>query len=732
MSTLTRSPQQPALAVPPTGVPAGCVALVANTAWYLFNFRRNLIRRLLAEGFTVVAICPADDYVSRLEALGVRWVEWRLHRASRNPICEVQAVRSLYAIYRREQPLIVHHFTIKPILYGTFAAKLARVRRVVNSVTGLGQVFVSQSLWARAIRPLIRIWYRLVLSAQGAAVMFQNRDDMSALIPAGSSLRQQAVFTPGSGVDLQRFAVVGTAPSRPKGANGQTVLFVGRVIAEKGIREFVAAAEQCGRDGLAARFVVCGDADAGNLSAIDANTLDNWKQIPNIEFLGHVDCIETELRRADLVVLPSYREGMPRVLLEAGAAGKAVIASDVPGCRDVVVPGETGLLVPPRNVARLCSAITELMQDAPRRIAMGEAARQMMSERFDEQIVLKTTQQTYQSLLAQRPLNCAEVARTALPRGAFTLSLDLELAWGTRGRPRAADVPPFLSGTRNAIRQLLNLLEEYEIPATWVAVGALWMSSEDGVTKHPWLRTTRLADVPAGDSHSQPHWYAEDILEDLTQCRVPQELGCHTLTHLYVKPGAAGRQELQRELVQSLTLFEQRGLPRPRTFIFPKAKMAHLDLLAEQGFSAYRGPENKWFESLPGQLPRAALRLLDAKLAVAPRVLKPQCVHQQLWMVPSSQFYSPFLSVGRRVSVAARVNKALKGLHKAVRNRGVYHLWTHPFNLGCRTDQLLTGLQQIFAEAARLRDAGHLETISMGDMADRLNRVQLHHAVKGE
>ena len=187
--------------------------------------------------------------------------------------------------------------------------------------------------------------------------MFQNRDDMATLFPASSRLRQQAVFTPGSGVDLQRFAEPTSIPPEPPAANVRTVLFVGRVIAEKGIREFVAAAEQCGQNGVAARFVVCGDADAGNLSSIDADTIDRWKQLPNIEFLGHVDAIETQLHSADLVVLPSYREGMPRVLLEAGAVGKAVVASDVPGCRDVVVPGETGLLVPPRNVDGLCAAI---------------------------------------------------------------------------------------------------------------------------------------------------------------------------------------------------------------------------------------------------------------------------------------------------------------------------------------------------------------------------------------
>ena len=731
MSAVTQYSEARVSSPDTVNVSSGCVALVANTAWYLFNFRRNLIRSLLEEGFEVLAISPSDSYVPKLEAIGVRWVEWPLLRAGKNPLRELNAVRSLYSIYRRERPVIAHHFTIKPILYGTLAGKSAGVRRLVNSVTGLGHVFVSDSLWARAVRPLIRTWYRLVLTAGGTVPLFQNRDDLAALAPAGSRLSENAVFTPGSGVDLDRFCAALSERTRSDDAAPLNVLFVGRLIAEKGIREFVGAAVHCARQRLPAQFVVCGEPDPGNPSTIDSATLASWKKNHGLQFCGHVDSIEDRLASADIVVLPSYREGMPRVLLEAGAAGKPVIASDVPGCRDVVMPGETGLLVPPRDVECLAAAITELARDPQRRRSMGSAARKLVADRFDERIVLKTTHRTYQRLLDNCPLNASERVRTVLPRGVFTFSLDLEFAWGTRGRPRAVEVPPFLDGTRDAIRGLLPLLEQYEIPATWVAVGALWLPTADDSSKHRWLREGRFVDVPAGNCRSQPHWYAEDVLEALAGCRVPQELGCHTLTHIYVRPGAEGRQELRLELIRFLQLFERLNLPRPRTFIFPRAKMAHLDLLAEFGFSAFRGPENKWFESLPGKIPRAVLRLLDARSAMAPRVLKPRPFHDTLWMIPSSQFYSPFLGVGRRVSIASRVNKAIKGLRKAARHRSVYHLWTHPSNLGCHTADLLAGLQQIFAEADRLREAGCLETVAMGDIADRLNGSRARRLARG-
>ncbi|HUG91873.1 MAG TPA: hypothetical protein VML55_13630 [Planctomycetaceae bacterium] len=307
-----------------------------------------------------------------------------------------------------------------------------------------------------------------------------------------------------------------------------------------------------------------------------------------------------------------------------------------------------------------------------------------------------------------------------LNQGVFTFSLDFELAWGTRGRRYASSVPPFLDGTRVAVAGLLKLFEKYEVSATWAIVGALLTGSDDG-GKHPLLDGPAFADVPAGNARTAPHWYAEDVIESIRGCPVPQEIGCHTLSHLYVDPALTGREAFRRDLHGFRRLFDELGLAQPGSFIFPKAIMGHFDVLAETGFRCYRGPESKWFERLPGVLAPAAMRMVDARLALPPTVGSPSLGPEGLWVIPSSQFYSPFMSVGRYVSVAARVRKALEGLRRAAQRRQVFHLWTHPFNLGCRTRELLAGLEQIVAEARRLCDAGELEICSMGAIARQLD-----------
>lgn len=317
-------------------------------------------------------------------------------------------------------------------------------------------------------------------------------------------------------------------------------------------------------------------------------------------------------------------------------------------------------------------------------------------------------------------MNCLKVAKKQLPRGVFTLSLDLELAWGTRGRPKASQVGPYLDGTRRAIRGLLDLCERYEVPATWAVVGALLLRTSHGATRHPWLSAPEFNNVPPGNSESQPHWYADDILEHILACPVKQEIGCHSLTHRFVDRSPAGRESFLRELRRFRELFERLGWEKPISFIFPKAHMAHYDVLAEMGFRCFRGPESKWFESLPGEITPAAFRLLDARLSLAPGVDHPTHLPEGIWRIPSSQFYSPLMSVGRYVTVEARVRKAMKGLYRAAEFGGVFHLWTHPFNLGL-SKELIAGLETIFSTAAKLREANKLEILPMGAIARRLD-----------
>jgi glycosyltransferase involved in cell wall biosynthesis len=703
--------------MPATGVQPK-VLLVANTGWYLYNFRRNLIRRLQQQGRQVTVVCPTDEYVARLEAEGVRSVAWQLNRSSMHPWRGLLDLFSLVRTYRREAPLLVHHFTIKAILYGTLAAKWAGVPCIVNSVTGLGHVFLSQRWAARLLRPAIRRWYVWALTAQGVSPIFQNREDLTELARSSAELTERAILSSGSGVDLDRFL-----PLSPRGpGNGQNcALFAGRLIREKGIREFVDAGRLCRQRGIDTRLVVCGNPDPGNPSSVDADLLQAWQQEDFVELLGHVERLEEQIREADVVVLPSYREGTPKVLLEAAAMGKPIIASDVPGCREVVVHGENGLLVPPGDAPALAAAMETMFADEQLRTKMGAAGRRRVLDHFDERQVISQTVRMYDELLQRPSAAVAERAGAARSRGTFVLSLDFELAWGTRGRPAARHVGPFLDGTRPAIQGLLALFEKYHLPATWAVVGGLLLTSRDPTQRHPWLRDDAFADIPAGDAETQPHWYAEDVLEWLKTHSVEQEIACHTLTHQFVDPTPAGRETFREELRRFRQLFEERFLVQPQTFIFPKARMGHFDVLVEEGFRCIRGPESKWFERLPGQRLRAGLRLLDARLACRPHVGRPQRRPAGLWVLPSSQFYSPFLSVGKYVSVEARVRKALKGLRAAASQRRMFHLWTHPFNLGVRTAELLDGLEQIFREARRLREAGQLEILTMGQVTERLD-----------
>lgn len=303
--------------------------------------------------------------------------------------------------------------------------------------------------------------------------------------------------------------------------------------------------------------------------------------------------------------------------------------------------------------------------------------------------------------------------------GTFVISLDFELAWGTRGRPAAARVGPYLDGAREAIRGLLDLFDEFNISATWATVGALLMAQPGAQRRHRMITSSRFDDIPPGDHISAPNWYAEDILDQILNCPVPQEIGCHTLTHLYVNKEPAGRQELADELDLFLELFNELRLPRPRSFVFPKAYQAHFELLAERDFYAYRGPENRWYEHLPGTLPAAGMRLADSIAGLTPQVRRCEHHSRNLSMIPASQFYAPFMGVGRYVPLQSRVRKAINGLNHAARHGGVYHLWTHPFNLGYRTSELLLGLRQILSHAGRLSQAGQLRMTTMEQLGSR-------------
>jgi len=303
-----------------------------------------------------------------------------------------------------------------------------------------------------------------------------------------------------------------------------------------------------------------------------------------------------------------------------------------------------------------------------------------------------------------------------LERGAFVVSLDFELAWGTRGRPSADKVDRYLSGTRQAIDRMLELFQQYEVSATWVMVGGLLLG---GSKRHPLLTDTRYEDIPIGDCRSQPNWYAEDIVEKICNCGVAQEIGCHTLTHMYVNETDESRQQFDWELGEFVKLFQQRGLPTPKSFIFPKHYMHHFDLIAKHGFKCYRGPESGWFERLPSAPLRGAMRLVNSRLRRAPVVGLPSPSPEGLVEIPSSHFYAPFQSVGKYVSLNDRVAQAKAGLNAAAKQKKIYHLWTHPFNMGADTKQLLDSLEAILRHSETLHNNGEIENRSMQSLVSQ-------------
>ena len=370
---------------------------LANTDWYLWNFRLPLLRALRDREWEVVAATPRGPWASLLEAEGFRWVEFDFARHGLNPLAELGALARLVRLYRRERPDLVHHFTIKCVLYGSTAAHLSGVPAIVNAVTGLGTMFTTHSAVARLLRTPIRAFYRRAL--RGTDVIFQNPDDRAEFeanrLLEGASVR----VIRGSGIDVERFQPpVERAPESPV-----VVILVARLLREKGIAEFVEAAEMLCAEGFDARFVVAGGDDPLHPASIESQTVSRWAARGSVEFLGQRDDVLALLHAAHVACLPSWREGTPRSLLEAMACGLPVVATDVPGCREVVINGDNGFLVPPRDPVALAAALRKMINDPGLRARMGARSRSLAVDEFSAQRVNDQTLAVYDAALARQP-----------------------------------------------------------------------------------------------------------------------------------------------------------------------------------------------------------------------------------------------------------------------------------------------------------------------------------------
>jgi len=378
------------------------IILFANTEWYLFNFRLSLAKALQAQGHEVLLISPPGKYGVRLQALGFRWEPLPMDRKSLNPLQELRLLVYLCQLYRREQPALVHHFTIKCVVYGSIAALVACVPARVNAVAGMGYVFTNQALKARLLRPVVRGLMRLVLNGRGARLILQNNDDMAAFAKAGLARPELTRLVMGSGVDLARFTPrAQPVPQAQAGHDVQPtrVVLAARLLWDKGIAEYAEAARQLKAKGLPIRFLLAGAPDPGNPAAIPQATLDGWQAEGLIELLGQVSDMAALFATTDMVVLPSYREGLPKSLIEAAACALPLVTTDVPGCREVVTHEVDGLLVPVKDAQALADAVERLNQNPVWARQLGLAARAKALREFDEKIVIRKTLAVYAELL---------------------------------------------------------------------------------------------------------------------------------------------------------------------------------------------------------------------------------------------------------------------------------------------------------------------------------------------
>lgn len=355
------------------------ILLTVNTAWNIWNFRRPVVQALLADGHRITVLAPPDDSVDDLQRLGCRFLPLEMNVKELNPLACVKLFSRFRDVFREEQPDIVLSYTLKTNIFGAMAARKLGVPFLPN-VTGLGTAFLSGSLLQFVAESLYRHAF-----AKLPVVFFQNEDDRSLFITRRLVQGYQARLLPGSGIDLDHFAL---APY-PSEQTAPVFLMISRLLRDKGVVEFVEAARQVKAQVPEARFQLLGAVAAENRTAIEAATVQGWVDSGLVEYLGTTDDVRPYIARASCVVLPSYREGAPRTLIEAAAMARPAITTDVPGCRAVVEAGVTGLLCAPKDagsLAETCARFVSLPLAA--KAAMGLAGRHRMEKEYDQSIIV--------------------------------------------------------------------------------------------------------------------------------------------------------------------------------------------------------------------------------------------------------------------------------------------------------------------------------------------------------
>jgi glycosyltransferase involved in cell wall biosynthesis len=373
------------------------ILISLNTAWNLLNFRAGLISELISSGYEVVAVAPKDEYVVKLEFLGCRFVHLEIDNQGTHPIRDLLLIWRFFRLLKTEKPDLCLFYTVKPNVYGSLASRLCGIP-FINNVSGLGAVFIRGGWLRRFISELYRLAFR-----NSNQVFFQNRDDLELFLE--NKLVKEALtdVLPGSGINLHRFTP--SDDTNRKSLNTPfRFLLIARMLKDKGVIEFVNAAQLLKESGVRAEFCLLGFLDVQNPAAISSEQMKEWTDQGFVIYLGVSDDVREHIASAECVVLPSYREGTPRTLLEAAAMGKPIVTTDVVGCKEVVEHGVNGLLCKVKNTQDLALKMKEmlLLSDDQRRL-MGENGRLKMENEFDENIVIQKYLQAIDLALLGQP-----------------------------------------------------------------------------------------------------------------------------------------------------------------------------------------------------------------------------------------------------------------------------------------------------------------------------------------
>ena len=364
---------------------------VITEDWF---FASHFLDRAIAAveaGYKVTVVTRCRDAAREFKIHGLFTENIELSRRGLNPITELATILRLRSTLKRLKPDIVHNIALKPVVLGSLAAQLAGVRNIVNAPVGMGYVFTSQESKARVLRPIVKVLIRYVLGRRNRHVIIENHDDFENLVSGGFANHDSIALIKGAGVDVRKFA------HRPELAEPVKVIMVSRLLRDKGVHEFIDAAKTVRSKNNNVQFLLVGDIDDGNPTSINSAAIADLANSKDVTWLGARTDIAKLLAESHIACLPSYREGLPKSLIEAASVGRPIVTTDVPGCREVVTHMINGLLVKPRDAQALASAIEKLADDPKLRKSMGEENRRKAEAQYANEIIINQTQSVYDS-----------------------------------------------------------------------------------------------------------------------------------------------------------------------------------------------------------------------------------------------------------------------------------------------------------------------------------------------